>query len=266
MQTPDRASAARGVSCEDARRLLSAFVDGGLSAPGRQLLVRHVGSCEPCRTAYRANLETAGKLGANVRAAREERVTEEREGLRERHRRLAIEAASKSKRGVHRGAFLRLALLPAAIVFLITQIAGIQQPPRPFDVSWKSGSVNVADSDLSRYHTEAQMIGGQWCWTGADGAARIEGGGVEVALDSDTQLLLEDQRGPRLLLRRGSLTVDGSCEVTTPLGVVSVESGSGEVAYRDRELVVRSLGGKLAVHNAEVRHRLGPGDPPLALK
>lgn len=265
MVTTEQKDAPGGVRCADARRLLAVFVRGDLPARGRSLLMRHVANCEPCRVDYRTSLEAIGRLGATVRQARAAAEREAHASRRTRNRREAIQASDGSKRKL-RGAFLRLTLLPAAVVFLISRLATLQQPPRPFEVEWMGGTVTVEDTSLGAAESEAKLYAAQWCSTDEHGAARVTGLDVEVGLGADTQLLLEDARHGRFLLRAGRVMIDGPCELTTPLGVVTVNRGAVAVSYRDRELRAESFGGALELTNAAGRSVLADGDPPLVVR
>ncbi len=255
----------RGAQCEAARQLTARFVAGGLTAAGRKVLNAHLAGCSPCKVDYRTSLEAAGRLGASVRKDRVARIGWQREGRTERLRRIAIEASSGTKHR-HRGAFLKLVLVPAGVVFLLSQLAAIRRPSRPLAIEWTAGIVRLGEAELDAAHPSGSMRRGDWCYTEPGGGARIAAEKSSVQVGESTQVLLEDAGEPRYLLRRGRLELDGEARVTTPLGLVTVESGAGAVQYGERKLCVESAGGSLSVVNASGRRRVTPSDRTLVLE
>lgn len=257
----------RAVTCDDAGRLIAAFVAGDLPGAGRSLLGAHVAACEACRRTYRGALEAAGRLGSAVRA---ERGLERRRrvlSLRQRSRSEAVEAAGErgGKRRA-RGALLRLALLPAGIVFLLTAIPHLRKTSPALEVQGRGGPVRVGDTELSAAAPRADLLAGEWLVVGAGASAELVGGGARIAVSERTELLVEHSGVPRFVLRRGELALDGACRVSTPRGMVVVESGAVRLRSRDGVLRLESEGGSAELVDASGRRRVAAGSPALVVE
>jgi hypothetical protein len=251
------------VDCADARRLIAAFVHGGLAAKGGRVLRAHIRLCDRCRESYRTSLETAGRLGAARRRERE--TPPPPETRRDRHRRIVMlsEATRRHKRP---RAALKAVLLTAAFVFLFATLSATIRVPPPLELVLAEGGVHVGDSEVSISEGSADVFRGDWCVTEAGGRARLEGDDLVLALGPGTMLMLEDSDVPRVLLRRGDVLVDGACEVTTSLGIVRVSGGSGHLRREGRRLTLKSFGGTLELVDAVGTRRVGPDDEPLVVE
>ena len=248
------------IECADALRLTAAFVNGGMERKAVRLLHGHLDTCEECRTNYREALESAGRLGANLRESK--RAPDGREDSNERNKRIVGLAAAAGKR--KRSPFaLRALLLTAGMVFAAGLIAKMMDFPNPAEVFWVQGEVGVGDATLGSESEGEQLIAASWCWTGASSRARIEVEGTVLDLGSETQVQLENRKKLNFRMRSGSLVTEGPCEILTMQGVVRVHSGAATIELKGRQLVIESLGGDVEYFSSVGSQTIQAGDPPF---
>lgn len=260
MQYPGRkvdAAAAReqsaGIDCEEARVLLARFVEHALPQADDRQLRRHLADCDDCRALYHDTLGSAARLGRAMREVREE---SERRQRRSTQRRLAMGAT-----GTRNSRFgLRPMLWLAASIFLLFNLSRVWSDPPPLTVTWETGSVSAAGTDLGADQTAGELARADWCTTGPDARALIAGPDADLVLAADSLLLVELADPVRVRLQRGQVSASGTCTITTQLGVVDVAEGAVQVVQEGARFDVLCLLGTITVATPSGTRSLAAGE------
>jgi len=189
----------------------------------------HLESCAACRQRYDEAVETIAHVGRARRRNEEVDLARAARIARRRRGSPAEEAAEAARRG--RGHRLRLMLLPAAAILVATQLGRIGKKTtletRPI-ATQVVGEVHAAGRTLASADGPIMLVRGQRCETGADGAARLGTGKVKLTLDTWTRVLIESPS--RFRLEQGLVTLEGTCAITTSLGVLEAEGAKGTLS------------------------------------
>ena len=240
-ETGPRPRGQRDLSCEEARELLTRFLEEALPRREDRALRRHLPGCADCRRRYTEMLSVAAGLG---RTLRERRVEEERVERRRTQRRLALGSSTALRD--RRLKFLRPMLWSALIVFLMFQFTHVLQGPDPLAVEVERGTATIAGEPLDVLNARGEVDRGEWCSTGLDSRLAIEADDAELALGSRSQLMVDGVDPLRVRLETGELAASGACTIVTVLGAVEVD-GTVRIALLPGELAVECLAGSVSV-------------------
>lgn len=209
--------------------LLREFIAGRVQGTRDPAVREHLVACESCRMQYRDAVQAAADVAGTHRARREQEATRQQR-RRRLHKNSAAALAEAQRRS--RGFRLRMLLLPAALVLLMTQIGRFGKPvpvqTRPI-ASSTNGQVYVDGRPFDGDTEAMSLVRGQRCQTGGEGEAHLRTGRVSLTLGPNTTVLVEGEG--RFRLERGALTFEGSCELTTGFGVLESEDGAGRVWF-----------------------------------
>ncbi len=241
--------------CERVLALLGRYTQRGLGAADDAVVREHIAVCSTCGSAYRTALAMAARIGRTIRTERLEGTREERR--RETRRRiLALEGGGK-----RRWFGLRLALIPAFLVVLFTGLdrfggGGSALVLREVEAE---GPLEVAGVILFP-ETQVELEPGQACRTGAGGAGRLQLATAELALDGETDLVLESLRPGRIRLERGRLGVEGELVVSTHFGILEFDDAQAVLTLRGGVLELELARGTALVTSAAGERELGAGE------
>jgi hypothetical protein len=255
MEEPNQQGARRRrdrVQCAEARHLLGVFVEGGLERQDERLFRSHLTGCAECRKAYRETLGCAARLG---RTLRERREAGERDERRISQRTLARKGAFRIR---ERNFGLRLMLVPAALIVLLTQLHRFQDDE--LLVHWEAGEVRVAGALLGSDSEATEVFRGDWCVTGELGHAQLVVGHDDALIGSKSRVLVEEPERRRLRLENGAVALTGSWTVTTQQGVVTLDAGAAEVDVFAGKLVLSCREGELRLVDVQGERRIRPGE------
>lgn len=216
----------------------------------------HLRACADCRAAF-ARALGCGEAGDGVRAGRARRERDERRG---RQRGMALAGAFQGWTGGVRGARLRLLLVPAAAVVLMTQLARGPRMAGEVRAQALSGAVWLEAQDLATDAAPRAVLLGEGCATGSTGRARLASGTSSVELAPDASAWLEARVPARFRLGAGSFTLRGDLTATTHWGVLECERVDAlvHVGARGMDLEVRE--GELRWIDSRGTRTLAAGD------
>lgn len=240
-------------ACEEASESIRGFVSGLLSADRERALRSHLDRCGDCRDHYRAAVITTAHIGHERRLERDARQKRVR---RERLRRLAREGQPAGRPSYFR---LRTLLYPAFFAFLMWQMSGLLTRGAGIMVERLEGGVTAGPLELFEGRGRAPLGTGQRCSTATDGSARVEARGTDLVLGPHSDLSLESAEPLRFRLGRGSLRANGTCAVTTRLGIVDVTKGEAEVALGRGALQIKALAGECVFTGPDGASTIAPG-------
>jgi hypothetical protein len=237
--TSDLSRPPPGIDCDEAARLTRSFATGQLEVEALRGLRRHLARCGECMALYREALETTAQLGRLTVEERERRLLErQRQALHAK----AFGPREKSGRRARRFR-LRMVLLPAFFIYLMTQIAGLGPPPARVELVAHSGHVTIDGRTVEPGAEAALVLPGRWVISAQGAQARLDGRTCVAQLEAETELLLESAKPVRFRLRRGGLQVDGDMICVTVLGLVEVTQGKGSLFLGDTGLRVEPESG-----------------------
>ena len=247
--------------CAEARRALARFVESGLGRRDDASFRAHLMECADCRELYRDTLATAARLGRTLREARLERAKQKRTETT-RRRILRVGAGSRGGRWSH----LKLALLPAVMIFLVLRLLGGPSLVATAD----EGECQVSGVSLESPEEEVSLARGDWCATSVDGRMRLDGSDASFELRSETLVLVEAVAPARVRLEGGEILAQGAFLVATPFGVVEADDAHLRLALEAGELQLACLDGGVDFVSAAGRTPLVAGDTrsagPLGLE
>lgn len=208
-------SAACDCSARDARS--REWLRGGGSKASARAWRQHLRGCEACRAAFVADVARLSEL---TRGSHAERVLRQKAQRRAQQRRLALAGAFEGTWDRLRGARLRLLVLPALAIFLVTMLS--RPPGRVHAVHAQAlgGSVWLSGTSLSVDGAPRALLRGEGCATGADGTARLGSPQAAVELQGSAQAWLESHAPERFRLGAGRFTLRGDLTATTRWGVI----------------------------------------------
>ena len=251
--TPPHEPRRGDVSCAEARKLLTRFLEAALPAREDRALRRHLPGCAECRERYTDVLAAAAGVGRSLKAERLERERVER---RETQRRLAFGASTATPE--RRLLFLRPLLWSALIVFLMFRLTHELTGPGPLAVTIERGTATVAGQALGPVAPESDADRGDWCSTGRETRLILAAGAAELALESESDLMIESVEPFRVRLETGAAEVEGACTIVTLLGAVEVD-GEARVGIEDGQLVVACRTGAARVSTPSEERTVAAG-------
>ena len=240
-----------GAACDAARSRIRAFLAGAgsLSMDAVQAMRAHLAECPACDAHYHDEAEFVARLG------RESRRTRERKGVPRQGRGLRWNYLRPPRQ-----TRLRLVLIPAFVIFLLTQSDRLRQR-----AGWRlealDGAVVAAEESVPVTATSRRLITGETCSTGPDGSAVLRFGDTRLVLGPATDLVLGVQASRSIRILGGRLVVGGNCRIQTALALIDVDDeASARIEYAERGLVVECLAGPVRVQDVTGTRTLAPGD------
>jgi hypothetical protein len=177
----------------------------------------HLRGCDTCREAFVADVARLSEL---TRGSHAERVRRQKAQRRAQQRRLALAGAFDGTWNRLRGARLRLLLLPALAIFLVTMLSRPPGSAHAVHAQALGGSVWLSGTSLAVDGAPRALLRGEGCATGADGAARLGSPQAGVELQGAAQAWLESHAPARFRLGAGRFTLRGDLTATTRWGVI----------------------------------------------
>ena len=209
--------------CASARAAFAGYLRDGTAAPRAAALRRHLRDCAACRD------ELAREVGGGAAGPRGERLRRQRAERRTRQRGLALAGAFQGWTGGVRGARLRLLLVPALAIVLMTEIARGPRFAGEVRAEALAGSVWVDAADLPAEVEPRSLRPGEGCATGGDGRARLGSSAASVELAPHAQAWLEAHQPARFRLGPGEFLLSGDLTATTRWGVLECAGARVEV-------------------------------------
>lgn len=242
------------LDCAEATRRIAVFVERDLPAYESRALRAHLTGCPTCSQAYRRTFQSVARVGRGVR---EERLARERE---RRHRELkSLSAAARRPRTRSRFA-IQSFVVAAGLFFLLMHLPGMADGRVALGATWLAGDVRAAGMPLDPSSPEGSVGRGERCTTLEGGRAELGDGSTRLVLDSRTELLVEEPKDLRVRFVRGRLQVQGTCVITSQLGVVKVEDATCELSLAAGVLDVNCLAGSVEVVGPAGVRRLAQGE------
>jgi hypothetical protein len=229
------------ISCEEAFALTRTFTTRELSMSRTRTLRSHLSACPECMSVYREAVATAAALGRSHQERREQRAIE-RELFQLHAKAFGDRSTGEAKpvrKDKHRYFRLRLILIPAILIYIMTRITGFGPAPAKVLLVESRGSVSIAERTVDPEADPALVLPGRWVRTERFAQAKLDGRKCIVDLESSTDLLVESAAPPRFRLRSGGMRLEGSTKVVTILGLITVEEGKGRIAVDDRGVTIQ---------------------------
>lgn len=244
--------------CDEAARLTRIFTKGKLVRSEMRRLRSHMTHCAPCRESYREAVETTASLSRFTVEERERQQVE-------RHKRSlhAKVFGSRKPKGSRFPFRLRLILMPAIFIYLVTQITSLGPPPANVEVVDVQGKVTLSGTDIDPEVENLLVLPGRWLTTMANGRVWLDSGECRFQLSSETSVLLERARPLRLRMRHGYASVDGDLSIVTVIGLLKVTQGKGNVYLTDAGLRVEPESGEWVFLDRRGEHRMELGESVL---
>ncbi len=241
-QSPKKPDA---ITCDEAFELIRVFTAEELGKAKTLRLRAHLSRCPECMARYRDAVSTAASLGRVNHEQREKRAIE-----RQRHE-LHAKAFGTEDSGVRptrRNRFfqLRLVLIPAIFIYIMTQVVGLGPPPAKVQLVESKGLVSIDERSIEAGSDPSLVLPGRWVKTRRLARARLEGTTCTIDLESSTDLLVESANPPRFRFRSGGIRLEGTTTLVTVLGMIEVEEGKGRLFLDDRGLSVQPESGRWA--------------------
>ncbi len=253
--TPNEGTATTALSCEEAEVLVREFATGKLQAQRMRILRSHLTSCSSCRESYRQAVETTASLSRFTVEQREKiRIERQRRSL---HTKVFGERKPQKRYLPFR---LRLVLMPALFIYLVTQITSLGPPPARIELISSEGSVLISGNPVDSETENLLVLPGRWVTTRSLSKAKLDGQTAMFNVGEETDLLIEDARPVRLRLRRGYLRLDGSATVITVLGLFEIEAGKGVLHVSSAGLRVEPQSGEWKFFDKDGERLLTPGE------
>jgi len=239
--------------CRKAWKRIGDFVAEGLLGAEHTALRAHLDACEECMEHYRAAVDATSRVG------------------RQKRDRAELEAALERQERMHEAGYdvpaparhtnwnrLRTIVYPAFFIFIMVLVT---RGPRFSDdagVVLLAGEAVAADSGLG---ADRLTIGrGDWCATGPASRVKLDVHEVTVMLGADTRVSLESLDPARLRLAAGSVDPQGTCTISTALGVVDFKQATGTLALHDWGLEIRMNTGFAIFTGASGEERIDAGE------
>lgn len=245
--------------CAEARQRTRAFAAGELDTNATRELRKHLASCGECMATYRDTLQTTAQLAQLGAAAREARQLERR-----KHAAVASHfGRSDTKPKKFRNWRLRMILMPAFFIWLMTQIAGLGQPPAKVEIVSHIGAVEVSGRPVEEDKQPVLVLPGRWILTSSFSKAQLDARACQVRLADRTEVLVESARPVRFRLRVGRMDVEGDLVVVCVLGIVRITQGRGRLTLDDRGLTLEAESGEWSFFDDSGERRAPLGEPLL---
>lgn len=223
---------AGGINCQRAFILTREFTSGEIEKPELRKLRSHMAFCGECRQTYREAVETTASLSRFAVEAREQRQIE-----RQRNALHAKVYGEKEKPKRRRFPFrLRLILMPAFFIYLVTQITQLGPPPARVELIGTEGTVHLHGKPIESEVDRLLILPGRWISTMPLAKATLDGRECLFSLGSETEVLLEAARPVRVRVKRGYVKFDGDAVVVTAMGMLDIKAGKGSLHLSDAGL------------------------------
>lgn len=229
-------------ACAALRADLGEYLQGTGSRARRRALSAHLRACGACRATFVGDLAWVSGL---KRGAHAERRCRERDERRARQRGLALAGAFQGRPVGLRGARLRLLILPALAILLMTSFS--RRPVSAGDVRAEAlvGAVWLDRLGLEPGAAPRAMLRGESCTTGTDGKARLGSNAASVELEPGAQAWLESHAPARFRLGAGHFTLSGELTATTRWGLVECEAATLRVRVEPDALELEVVAGSV---------------------
>lgn len=230
------------ITCAEAFELSRTFAAEELSRERTLLLRTHLARCPECMASYREAITTAASLGRVNQQAREQRAVEQQR--RELHAKAFGHSGAGSRpRKRSRIHYLRLVLIPAVFIYIMTQVVGFGPPPAKVRLVEATGLVSLDQRSVELGGDPLLVLPGRWVTTRRYARARLDALTATITLEGETELLVESAKPPRFRLRAGGVLVEGTTSLVTLLGLIEVEEGKGRLRLDERGLSVEPESG-----------------------
>lgn len=244
--------------CVAARHLLAKFIAAQLSPEENTDFRGHIVGCAECRLAYRETIASAAHWKHAAESASD---SETRRIERQERRKRAIAQVSSGRISPWR---LKMVLVPAAMIVLLSGMGTLWKRTPYVIAHWEAGTAQAAGLPMDGDRDEAKLEVGDSCVTEREARVYVEGAGGRFELGSDTRLIVEDARKPRVRLLSGSLLLEGRGMVSTQLGIVTLEEGTLRMSKSRAQLQVDCLHGKAHLTNAGIEQEIVQGQRGVA--
>ena len=241
--------------CEEVPPLISLHIAQQLGREATLQLRAHLARCPACMDLYRGKVETTAALGHQRGEEREKRMAE-RQRVARAAKALGRDAVPEPKRRHFR---LRMVLIPALIIYVITQISNLAPPPGKVVLVSASDGTYIDKREPDFTQQDPLVLPGRWLTTERFGKASLDAGACTVDVGGATELLLESARPVRFRLRRGHLDLAGSAHVLTVLGMIEISEGRGSIVFDSRGLFIEPTSGSWALVGPDGRRELQHG-------
>ncbi|HVS18939.1 MAG TPA: hypothetical protein VMT18_10095, partial [Planctomycetota bacterium] len=240
-------------ACRVARAAFAHYPAG--SAATAAALREHLRGCGGCREAFAGSIGCGAEDAGGVRSTRLRRERRER---RTRQRSLALAGAFQGWTGGARGARLRLLLVPAFAIVLMTQVARGPRLTSEVRAQALAGAVWLDADDLATGSEPRTVRLGEGCSTGSDGRARLGSRAASVELAPDARAWLEAHAPARFRLGEGRFTLHGDLTATSRWGVLECEGAVAVVRVAPDRLVLEVSAGTVRCFDHRGERRLTP--------
>ncbi len=246
------------IDCTRASEEIRTFAGARMPAKRARVLRAHLLECADCNQIYRASVETAARLGHNLRADREDLESEEAEIRRAAYRSIDKVRAKKPNHFA-----LRTILIPAFFFFLMVFVAKESWPGDEVEVTDFGGAVFVEQDSFLPDGPPRKIVRGCWLTTSERAFAEFETGPTSVRMEELTFFLVEEPATHRFRLRSGEIEIEGPSQVTTTRGVLEIEEGRARFSFRDGALEIVCQEGQVSFIEATGESHLSVGEKLL---
>lgn len=272
---PPEDEAALAPQCVRAEKRMLEFLAGGQRRAEHAALREHLAACVRCNEEYRRQAVFVAQIGRGKRrrggADRAPGAAGSIEALAgsgsadgsraARVGRVATLRSAPAPLAGRTGIRLRTLLLPAFVIFLMTQVNGLRDRARGFEVTALAGHVAVGDRALAVFEPELELAPGALCATSLDGRALIRRGPTRLFVDGGSEVVLESEDERRVHIGLGTLVAHGPCSVVTEDGLVDVPPEAVcRIVSGPQRTEVEVLAGSVALENAAERREVQRGE------
>lgn len=217
----------------------------------------HMRACASCREAFLADLERLSEL---TRGGHAERLRRQWTQRRAHQRGLALAGAFEGTWGRLRSARLRLLIMPALAIFLVTSLSRPPGSVLTVRAQTLQGSVWLAGTSLPADTGPRALLRGEGCATGADGAAHLGSKTASVELEPLAQAWLESHSPARFRLGTGRFKLQGDLTATTRWGVLECQGATVHAHVLSDAVELRVLDGRVRCTDRSGERTLAGGE------
>jgi hypothetical protein len=228
----------------------------------------HLQVCESCEIEYRKSVDLHASLTGAMRS-KERRDVQAKLRKNSRPRlgglgAMGVLFSMSGKQPTH--AFmqviwrLRLVFITSFFIFLMMQVSKPPKPGPAFRVEWRSGTIQLGERHLRDNQPNHGMPRGEQIFTESDAEARIFHGENELVLFPDSSVLAEYVTPARLRFVYGVAELEGSFEITSTAGQLTLTEGRASISLLQGVLFVECKEGILEVLSSSVHKNLLPGE------
>jgi hypothetical protein len=272
---PQAAGQPAPIRCEQARESIARFLGSGFKIGAdaeRQGAMRaHIQVCDDCSEHYRNSVETTAALTG---AMRSKELRDARTKLRGKDRprlgglgAMSVLFAMAGKKPTNKMRIIIWRLRPIVItsffIFLMMQFNKPLKPGPAFRVQWQAGTLLLDGKHLRDTQPNMGMPRGVQCTTKLDSVAQIVHGGSSLTLFANSSVLGEGVAPPRIRLVFGDVELEGSIELTSTAGQITLAEGRAYVSLRNSILTIECLDGSLEILTSGGEKKLVAGEVHL---